>query len=703
MVVRKIPVQTKMLLNDLCEIVHTTTHSSSNRVPLLCAILSFLCMIQLSYSAQDNNSKSSPKLTDLSLEELMNLKITSVSKKPETISEAAAAIFVITQEDLRRSGVTTIPEALRMVPGVQVARIDANKWAVTVRGFNDRFANKLLVLIDGRVVYTPLFSGVYWSDQDVLFEDVERIEVIRGPGASLWGANAVNGVINIITKHSKDTQGGLVTLGTGTEENGVSAFRYGGALGDNTFYRFFTKYLNQDDFVNSMDHDTADEWDRVQGGFRMDSRLSSQDTLMIQSNGFHREGGSTNIIPSFTPPYELLTPSERDTSGFNIMGRWERTFSSESDLALQLYYTWTDVNTMNISEQRHTFDLDFQHRLPLGEDHDFMWGGQYRLTSDTNEDFSFFSFNPPSRELQLFSLFLQDEITLVEDTLDLIVGSKFEHHDYTDFEIQPTARLIWTPNERHTLWGSVSRAVRTPSRAERDAFVNLFVLEPNTLANPLPLPALIRGQGSNDFNSEELLAFETGYRTALSEKLSADIALFYNLYDRLFDGKFGGIEKETTPAYEYFVLPVESSNSSKADSYGVEFALDWNVNPGWTLKPAYTYYQVQYEGLAEIGDLSLDEDNQFHQFSLRSQMNIQQDWEFDLWLRYVDNLPDENIPSYLVLDGRIGWNPKKNIEVALGFQNVFDDRHPEFGESFFIPTQPTEVEHGIYAKITWRF
>ncbi len=391
------------------------------------------------------------ELTDMSLEELMNIKVTSVSKRPEKLSHAEAAVFVITQEDIRRTGVTSIPEALRMVPGVEVARIDANKWAISARGFTRMFADKLLVLIDGRTVYTPLFSGVYWDVQDTLIEDVERIEVIRGPGASLWGANAVNGVINIITKHAKDTQGGLLSMTTGTEENAVGGVRYGGKINEETYYRFYTKYLNHDDFVNSADQDMNNDWEVFRSGFRVDSGLSDTDSLTVQGDIYGGGIGSTYQTPILQEPYAVDLDFNDAIAGANLLSRWNRFFSDSSDISLQMYYDWTKREINVGGEERDTFDLDFQHHIRLNSRNDFLWGLGYRYTADSFDESTTAALEPSSRSDHLFSLFIQDEMELIEELLKLTVGSKFEHNDYTGFEYQPTARLLWTPHPRHAV------------------------------------------------------------------------------------------------------------------------------------------------------------------------------------------------------------------------------------------------------------
>ena len=399
----------------------------------------------------------------------LDVQVSTVSRTESTVGRSAAAVFVVTNEMIRRSGARTIPDALRLVPGVQVARIDANKWAVTIRGFNGRYANKLLVQIDGRSVYTPLFAGVYWDVQDVVLEDVDRIEVIRGPGAAVWGANAVNGVVNIITKSARDTQGTFVEAGSGTEERSFSTVRTGGKLGQNAYYRIYGKWFERDR-AGLPTGIADDEWRQGRTGFRIDWEPNGCDKLTFQGDAYGGTSGTANRIPDSLPPdFQSTITDDSRVSGGNALLRWSRTIDAETDWSLQFYYDRTSRKavTTGFQEDRDTIDLDFQHRFPLAPEHSLIWGFGYRNSKDSIRSSPFYlQFYPSDRADDLFSYFVQDEITLREDLLYLTVGSKFEHNDYTAFEYQPTGRLLWTPDPRHSIWAAISRAVRTPSRAE---------------------------------------------------------------------------------------------------------------------------------------------------------------------------------------------------------------------------------------------
>lgn len=618
-------------------------------------------------------------LKKLSIESLLQMEVTSVSKKAEKLSSAAAAVFVITNEDIRRSGATSIPEALRMVPGLEVSRIDANKWAITSRGFNGRFANKLLVLIDGRSVYTPLYSGVYWDAQDIMIEDLDRIEVIRGPGATLWGANAVNGVINIIRKHAKDTQGGLVTAGAGTEERGFGSIRYGGRTEDNTCYRVYAKYFNRDEAVFTSGDDSTDDWNALKGGFRIDRQVWGNDSLTLQGDIYNVNSGDRLTVP--IPP---MTVNEKiDSKGLNIIGRWKRTLSDISNLAMQVYYDRTDYSSEIAEEIRDTLDMDFQHQFPLGERHGIIWGFGYRFTRDNIENSPSVIFTPDRRHDDIWSAFLQDDIYFLHNKLRLTVGSKFEHNDYTGFEIQPNIRLIWTPEMSYSLWASVSRAVRTPCRGEIDVLTYVRVPSP-----PVTLPTY----GNSDFKSEDLIAYELGYRIRPFVPLSVDIAAFYNDYDNLRTFEFTGIQ-------------LNGDNKMEGSTFGVELAVDWRVMDTWRLAAAYTFLQMQLHVYGDSRDMfseGAEGENPHHQFSLRSSMDLLENLELDFWARYVDNLPTQDVGSYVSLDIRLGWKPRNNLELSVVGQNLLDSQRPEFIPEI-VNTTPTEVERGVYGKITWNF
>jgi len=643
-------------------------------------------------------------LASMDIESLMNIKIVSAAKKEQRISESAAAVFVITQDDIRRSGVTTIPDALRMVPGLQVAQQDANTWAVSSRGFNSRFANKLLVMIDGRTVYTPLFSGVYWDVQGLLLEDIDRIEVIRGPGAALWGANAVNGVINIITRRAQETTGTLVTGGYGTEERGFAGFRHGDKIGRDGAYRIYFQYFNRDELKSTLGGDAADDWSQVRGGFRIDLGDGEPDAFTLQGDIYEGTSGSTVTEPTLLPPFSASRNADTDVAGGNLLGRWTRTFSDSSGIQLQLYYDRTERDSPYISSKRDTVDVDFQHRFAGGDRHEWVWGAGYRYTVDeTKENSPTFVVEPERRDRQLANIFLQNEITVIKEVLRVTLGSKLEYNEYTDYEIQPSARVLWTPDKKQSIWAAISRAVRTPSRAENDFTIDGASLPPGALVPGSP-PAFVRLTGNSGYDSEDLLAYELGYRVMMSEKLSVDLATFYNQYDNLRTLEARTPFPEASPSPPHLVLPVFADNKMDADTYGIEMAVDYHPLEWWRLGVAYTFLDMQLHVNSDSSDTTSEAaegQSPQHQFSLRSSMNVFKNIEFDVWFRYVDSLPAMSVDSYTTADVRLGWRLSKNSELALVGRNLMNRQHQEF-EPLVLGGVPSEVERSVYIKFTTR-
>ena len=650
---------------------------------------------------------------DLSLEELMEVEVTSVGRKLQKVSETPAAVFVIHQEDIRRSGATTIPEALRMAPGLSVARIDGSSWAVASRGFNGRFLNKMQVLIDGRSVYSPPYSNVHWDMQDTLLDDIERIEVVRGPGGTLWGANAVNGVINIVTKKARDTQGTLVKAGYGTEEEGFAALRYGGKAGERADYRAFVKYFNRgtlqpNDYGYLGEGEAHDDWNAFRGGFRLDVAASSRDEFTLQGQAYSGTEGQVDQLWLLDPTvsYNQRVVSDTPFAGGFLLAHWQRQLADGGDLALQAYYdhSYRDEQALGKAVWR-VFDVDFQHRFSLGRRQEILWGLGYRLIKDEVEDGDLVTFEDGSANDQLFSLFIQDEITLIPDKLRLILGSKFEHNDYTGFEYQPNARLAWTPNKHHTIWGSVSRAVRTPSRMEDSGNVLYTVLQPN-LFFPSPLPIKVVIDGNKDFDSEKSLSYELGYRFMPGGGFSLDTALFYTRY------RDHRSAEPLSPVFDpvpinHLLYAFQEDNKLEGETWGVEVAVDWLVSPWWRLQGYYSLLKLNLTpesgGEDYISTWLYEESSPQQQWSLRSSFDIGRNWDFDLWLRYVDSVTVyfTEIDDYYGLDARLAWRPRPGFELALVGQNLLEDEHTEFQAEF--GRAATVVPRGFYGQVKWEF
>jgi len=646
-------------------------------------------------------------LTELPLEALMDLEVTSASRKPQRLANTAAAAFIISQEDIRRSGATSIPELLRMVPGVQVAKMDANKWAVSIRGINGRFVSKLQVLKDGRSVYTPLFSGVFWENLDTPLEDIERIEVIRGPGAAMWGANAVNGVINIITKHAADTQGGMVSGGAGSSEKGFGTARIGKQVSDNSFLRLYGKHVERRAGEYADGSTAHDAWNFSSGGFRFDTQPTYDDTLTLQGDYFNGRYNETyNLFNLTNPGLAEVVPTHSTASGGNLLARWQHTLSDTDELSLQLSYDHSQRDFLILGERRNTLDMDFQHRFKLGSSQEVIWGLGYRHSTDQVRGSSTLTLTKPSESLSLYSLFLQDEITLLPDTLALIIGTRLDHNDYTGWEFQPNGRLIWTPSPLHTFWGSVSRAVRTPTRAERYLQYQYFTAP---AAPPtLPLPLRVEVYGHDDFTSERVVAYELGYRTALSQHLTFDLAMFYNDYSNL-RVRQNGTPVPEPPTYTNLVLNYPLSNDAHGHSYGAELATTWRPCDWWRLQAAYHYLRTKVYldngSDDDVNSANTADGAPRHQVTLRSGLDLTEQLELDLWLRAVSRvhyIDRRTIPGYVTMDVRIAWKPTKHLELALMGQNLLQDQHPEYIPEF-INTTPTEVPRGVYGKATLNF
>ena len=635
-------------------------------------------------------------LTDMSMEALMDIVITSVAKKPQKQSDAAAAIFVITNDDLRRWGVTNIPEALRRVPGIDVAKIDSNKWAITSRGFNSRFANKLLVLIDGRSVYTPLFTGVYWDNQDVVLQDVERIEVIRGPGGTLWGANAVNGVINIITKSASDTQGDMVSVTAGDEVRSIGVVRHGGKLKNGIDYRVYAKFSDYDEGYNS--DGAHDDWRTGQLGFRSDWVQTDRDSITLQGDYYRGKAGQqTNIAtgPAGPPPTTInQVIDDTETNGGNLMFRWSHMIDESADFALQVYYDHVGLDGEVLYEDRDTFDIDFQHHFQWRENHDVVWGFDYRFTHDNTDSNPSFELDPSSRSVNLYSTFLQDEITL-RDNLHLTLGTKLEHNDFSGFEYQPSIRLAWGLTDSQTLWGSISRAVRTPARGEQDVMLRLV---PPPAADPgIPVFAV----GDDDYDSEILTAYELGYRLNHNSIWTTDIAVFYNDYDKLrtLDPS---VDPGPPPSVRF---PFD--NNMSGETYGLELASQWQVRKGWRLNASYSWLDMKLRLDSKSADTvskSSEDASPSSKATIWSAFDFGHNLQFDAALRYVGEIEVNgvDIDSYVEADLRLGWEASPGLELSIIGQNLLDNHHAEFLPDF-ISTQPTEVERSIYGRVTWNF
>jgi len=625
-------------------------------------------------------------LKQLSVEDLLDVEVTSVSRHAVPLTQAPSAIQVITQAQIRRSGATTLAAALRLADNLQVAQRGARGWAISARGFNTELANKLLVMIDGRTVYTPLYSGVFWEAQDYLLEDIDRIEVISGPGGTLWGANAVNGVINIITRQAADTQGLHAEGGTGTELAAIAGLRYGAALTEDIHYRVYGKYLDSEQSVLADGSGAGDSWRRRQAGFRMD--------------GADAGAGSWTLQGDYYSNHERVpTGGETTMEGENLLGRWNHALAADSGLSLQLYYDRTALSLAvpalvingtplaaagTLRDELQTFDMDFQHRLRLGAGNVLTWGLGFRHTHDVVDNAPALAFLPARLSQQLYSAFLQDEIQLPQD-LSLTLGTKVEHNDYTGYELEPSLRLQWQAAATQTVWAAVSRAVRAPSRIDRDLY-------------QAPPPSFTILKGGENFHSENVLAYELGYRAQAGARFTSSLATFYNEYD----------EVRSTAITPGTLLPFYFENGVAGHTWGAEWTGTLQLADNWSLRAGYVLLQEKLHvepGQFDITGARNEIADPQQQASLRSSLDLPARLTLDLDLRWVDTVRNNDgvtrgrVPAYVDLNARLAWHASRQLEVVLSGENLLHNRHPEYG---FPSPARTEIQRGMYGKLVWR-
>ncbi|HEY8034270.1 MAG TPA: TonB-dependent receptor [Methylobacter sp.] len=638
----------------------------------------------------------------MSLDEVMDLTIETSSKKKKKQFNESASTYVITQEDISRSGVTSLPEALRLAPGVHVARISANQWAISIHGFNERFSNKLLVLIDGRSVYSPLFSGVYWDAQDILLENVKRIEVVRGSGTALWGSNAVNGVINVITYSAKETQGVQATAGYGTEEKGFGSLRYGGALGEKTHYRVHGKHYNRDSGGTFNQQPANDDSSMSSGGIHIDSNLTENQSLMITGNAYDGKMGQAGDVPELnSPTFTRFINDNVRLNGENLLARWTNQEGDRKNWALQAYYDHTTREDSVLGNQEvNVTDLDFQRHFGWLYNQEIAWGLQYRYVNNKLSPGTLVSLNPMQRDTHLYSAFFSDEVSLFQDQFKINIASRFEHNDFTGFEIQPTARTTWLINERNTFWGAISRSVKVPSISDQNAMFSPSIRAPSVSTGGIPI--VINIAGDKNFNTEKLISYELGYRTQLNRNIQLDIATFFNEYDDLRTFEKKDIFFLQNPFRG--VVPFEFGNNMRGHVYGSDLSAKWQVNSWWCINAGYSYAKtVLHLKNASTDTLSLIlpvfANSPEQMFSLRSAWDVQRNWKIDLWMRYVDKLESTYVNAYVNMDARVAWKASRNIELSVVGQNLLDKQQLQFFKDTATRLYNSEVERSVYFKI----
>jgi iron complex outermembrane recepter protein len=648
-------------------------------------------IIVLSLAGGLSAQTSDKQLSGLSMDDLMNAEVTSVTRHGEKLSDTAAAVFVISREDIERSGATTIPDVLRIVPGLEVASVDGTISAISARGFNGRWANKMLVMIDGRTVYNPGFSGVLWNVQDTLLEDIDRIEVIRGPGGTLWGANAVNGVINIITRNAIETPGTMVSAGTGTTERAFASARYGGAIGNDVHFRMFAKSFDRGANQLESGGHVQDAWRAQRVGFRADWIASSKDNLVLEGDAYHGSAQETiGLVPASDPLHGPFAATIDDRGGDAIL-RWTQTQSTRSETTLQAYFDYADHPSPEILERRHTFDVDFQHQISAGTRQSFVWGLGYRRDeAHTTSPLEIVTFSSPDIHNDLFSGFVQDEIRLPHD-IRLTLGSKLQHDEFSGFQAQPTIRALWRPSDHQAVWAAVTDAARTPSWTELFGTVNA-----QGFVGPGGQPGLVVVQGNRSLRPERELSYETGYRWLGAGGASIDVATFYSTFKGIVDNGTNALYQD---AAGHLILPMPFENAVFGHSVGAEIFASDRITDRIDLRAGYTWlYLVDHDLEDDPNPIGVD-DTPSHQFQFRAHFNVSPTFNVDSSANYVSRLKTIDVPSYVRFDLHLAWHPSAAWELSLVGQNLFDDKHREF--TGYSEPAAGPINRSIYGKITW--
>jgi len=656
-----------------------------------------LCLLLTLIRLLKGDQPGPAALKNLSLEELSQLEVITPSKEPVSAFQTASAIYVLTGEEIRRSGATSIPEALRLVPGVEVARIDSSDWSIGIRGFGSSLTRSVLVLIDGRTVYTPLFAGTNWDVQNTLMDDIDRIEVIRGPGGTIWGPNAVNGVINIITKNAKDTQGLEVSAGGGNELQGFVNFRYGGSNG-NLSYRVYGMGFSQSP-ENHPPGQSFDDWRSAQGGFRIDWQGNQRDTFTLQGDIYDELAGKSVSATSYTPPYSQIVDSNALLSGGNILGRWKSVVSDNNDFQLQVYYDRTDRQAANFAEVRNTFDVDFLQRLRLPARQQVSWGLGARVDPvDDKVVVSGLQFVPNKRTDYLLTAFIQDEIKLLPERLSLTLGTKLLRTNFTTgIDLEPSVRLLWTPGGKQTMWAAFTHSERTPSDSEENFYLLGYIGTENGI------PYFARFNPNPNFAPEQLNGYEIGYRRLVSKRLFVDVTGFYNHYHNLFsEDIIGAPYLESDPGPVHYLLPAQFGNGLYGYTKGAEIAPEWRPKDFWRLRGSYSYLHMN------LGKSPYSEDvgtaptivgsSPQHQATAQSAFDLKK-LQLDLTYRYVGALPGQSVPAYSTGDVRVAWRFNRQFEFSVAGRNLLQPWHYESGGD---PLGLVGIKRSVYAKLTWR-
>ena len=670
---------------------------------LIAVMIGFLFfMINPAITLGEDIGKSKKReILKMDIEQLLdtNITVTSVSKRPQKLHEAASAVYVVTQEDIQRVGAVNIMEALRIVPGVLVSKINQNRYAISVRGFNRRLgSDKLLVLMDGRTLYSPSAAGVFWIGQDTVLEDIDRIEVIRGPGAALWGSNAVAVVINIITKESKKTNGLMISGGAGSEERGFATLRYGDQLKPDFNYRVYGKYRIRDEGEATTSDEAIDDKEMEQGGFRADWQPTSRDSLTFQGDYYNLKAG-LDFTSRFISLAAGSAPYRGDLTlrGGHFFARWTKELKEKSSFQGQAYYDHLQrTSSLPFDNTVNQFDLDTQHNFTYGKSHQISWGLNYRYAFFDFEKTNILTF--PNESTNLYGVFIHDEIALIPNKLSLTLGIKIEHNSFSGLEYQPNIRAAWVLEEGHTLWAAFSRAVRIPTIREEKAKVNRILI-------PGAPPLLITEDNLGNLEAENLLAYEAGYRWSPNSKLSMDMTAYLFEYSDII---------EFTQQTAFFdgtniVIPSSHANALKGEAYGAELAVHYHPFKTWRMSASYAFNEVDLRPtVANVfvpsstgGDGDLDaEDEPNHIFSIRSFLDLPHDLQFDTMFYHVNKNRARNVKAYYRLDVRLGWKLSDWVQLSVVGQNLLDSSHSELNELLEVESR---TQRSFYVKAILNF
>jgi iron complex outermembrane receptor protein len=658
-------------------------------------------IVLLAFPGLSARSQQTPDVTQNSIEDLMKTKISSVSKREEQVLDTPAAVCVVSREEIRSAGARNILDALRLVPGMDVNQIDASTFDVGIRGFDERFSSKMLVMIDGRSMYSPIFGGIYWDSVNLVMDDIDRIEVIRGPGGSLWGTNAVNGTVNIITRSSQATQGLLLTEKSASDAPVSLTARYGGQVGRIGTYRIFSKYTDAFGSQDATGQWAGDAWHLLHGGFRSDLKLREQDALMLEGNIYLGTFGEPLTRPLLVDSFVEAVGGKNSVSGGSVLGRWTHIYVTGQETQLQVYFTKENRDATERPDNLNTVDIDVQHHFHIGSRQDVVGGAGYRFSGFYAPATHSLTITPASQHYPLFSGFIQDELALVPKRFSLFAGVKSEHNRFTVFDLQPSLRLNWRPNENSAVWASVSKAVKIPN------ILNTSMYRPESASlgeDGVDLATLV---GNPKYKDEHLLAYESGYRLQL-KRISMDTTGFVNNYNDVETNE--SLAPVIHPGYTEY--PTQWANNLFGKSFGAEVAAIWNVVPGWKIAASYSWLKMEMRANSRSNDtdtaIGFNTGTPTNHFGVRSSYALLKNLDFNALAQYTGPMPSglggdsaPALPSYYRVDSNLEWHVGEGIRIDIGGQNLVDPRRMEYvGGNGAIQTLSPR---NIFARITYVF